>query len=197
MLVPLANCWDDPRLFDCLKANLVIMPKNVCPISLSLALLPLADNPFQVYPDLVDWTTMGVTCMIEKVWYAQQITLQKGKQVSPYIVELMSVLERTLNVAHTGNVSVIATSLMNPLWVGHSLVSHGTPTFHPCLNMAHTSTDAVYIPEAKWPQNKDTGQPCTSSRCSQVFNYGIAQWEVCNPNHHPAHVRPTRLFHFV
>lgn len=117
--------------------------------------------------------------MIERTWEAQQATLAKGLVVTPYIVELMCVLERTLNVAHTGNVGVIATSLMNPLWVGRSLVAHGTPTFHPCVKMGHASSqNRVFIPEEQWPRHKQTCQPLTSAKRSLTFNYGIQQWEV-------------------
>lgn len=68
----------------------------------------------------------------------------------------MSVLERALNVAHTGNVRVIATSLINPMFVGRSLVNHSTPTFHECVVMDHTALDAVHIPDLKFPRSQAT-----------------------------------------
>lgn len=105
--------------------------------------------------------------------------MEKGKRVSPYVVELASVLERTLNVAHTGNVAVIATTLMNRLYVGRSLMDHGTPTFNESVKMGHTHDDAVYVPEVLWPYNSDTREPITASRRSQIFNYGTDHWEVC------------------
>lgn len=119
--------------------------------------------------------------MIAKVWEHEQATLSKGLMVSPHIVELMCVLERTLNVAHTGNIAVIATSLMNPLWVGRSLVTHGTPTFHPCLKMGQTASQGrVTIPPDQWPRHKVTRQPLTCTKRSIIFNYGNQQWEVCS-----------------
>lgn len=98
--------------------------------------------------------------------------------MSPYIVELSSVLERALNVAHTGNVRVIATSLMNPLFVGRSLVDHGTPTLSDHIIMGQTANDPVHIPDIKFPRNHTTRQPLTASKRSQIFNYGVQHWEV-------------------
>lgn len=104
--------------------------------------------------------------------------MQKGLHVSPYILELTSVLERTLNVAHTGNVGVIATTLMDRLYVGRSLVDHGSPTFHECVKMDMSSQDPIRVPDIMWPRHPVTREPFTASRRSQIFNYGVDQWEV-------------------
>lgn len=94
------------------------------------------------------------------------------------MVELASVLERTLNVAHTGNVRVIATTLMNPLWVGRSLIDHGTPTFDKCVYMDLASKGGVRIVDTMWPRDQTTREPFTASKRSQIFNYGPEHWEV-------------------
>lgn len=137
----------------------------------------------KIYPDCFKWTTFGVTTLIEKLWESQRDIMLKGLKVSPYIVELSSVLERALNVAHTGNVRVIATSLMNPLLVGRSLLDHGTPTFSQSVIMGHTAKDSVFITEAEWPCHSSSKLPLTSSKRSQIFNYGINHWEVSLPIH--------------
>lgn len=87
-------------------------------------------------------------------------------------------LERTLNVGHTGNVAVIATTLMDRLYVGRSLIDHGSPTFHECVKTGHTRSDIVNIPDVLWPRHHDTKEPLSASRRSQIFNYGVDQWEV-------------------
>lgn len=132
----------------------------------------------QVYPQCFIWTTYALTTLLEKLWLSQRQRLLDGTQISPYMVELASVLERALNVAHTGNVRVIATSLMNPLFVGRSLVDHGTSTFHECVLMGQTSLDAVHIPDIQFPRNQVLRQPLTASKRSQIFNYGAHHWEV-------------------
>lgn len=132
----------------------------------------------QVYPQCVEWTTFAITSFIERLWDSQLPVLDKGLHVSPYIVELASVLERTLNVAHTGNVGVIATTLMDRLYVGRSLVDHGSPTFHDCIKMGLSPQDTLHVPDILWPRHPVTREPFTASRRSQIFNYGMDQWEV-------------------
>ena len=90
----------------------------------------------------------------------------------------MSILERTLNYAHTGNTRVIATSLMKPLFVGQSLIKHGTPTFSDVLRLGKTSGDRPYIPDRYWPRDALTQQPRVASKRSQILTYGAEQWEV-------------------
>lgn len=53
--------------------------------------------------------------MIGQAWDAEQALLSKSAMISPHTVEFMCLLERTLNVAYTGNVVVITAYLMNPL----------------------------------------------------------------------------------
>lgn len=127
------------------------------------------------------WTTYALTTLLEKLWASQRQALLDGRQVSPYMVELSSVLERALNVAHTGNVRVIATSLMNPLFVGRSLIDHGTPTFHECVLMGQTAYDPVHIQDVQFPRQQALRQPLTASKRSQILNYGVEHWEVCSP----------------
>ncbi|KAF7970095.1 hypothetical protein HWV62_25024 [Athelia sp. TMB] len=140
----------------------------------------------RIYPKCFLWTTYGITSMIEKLWDSQQEALQQGKKISPYIIELSSVLERALNVAHTGNTQVIATALMNPLWVGRSLVDHGTPTFPDSVIIGHTMQDGVHIPQSRWPRHQIHQLPLTASKRSQILNYGVEQWE---------HIYPLRSKH--
>lgn len=132
----------------------------------------------QVYPRCLEWTTFPITSLLEILWDSQQAALQNNQAISPYLVELASVLERTLNVAHTGNVAVIATTLMDPLYVGRSLVDHGSPTFHECLKITQLPKSSVSVPEHRWPRHMETREPFVASRRSQIFNYGIAHWEV-------------------
>lgn len=115
---------------------------------------------------------------MQKAWDHQRATLAAGKPVSPYHVELISVFERIYNFGNTGNAAVIATTLMNPLWVGLSLPEHGTPTFSSLLEMGKTAKDATYISDVNWPRNHLTKAPHTASKRSQIKNYGINHWEV-------------------
>ena len=125
------------------------------------------------------WTTYGVCEVLETVWNQIKGLLAEGKHVSPYMVEFISVLERTLNYAHTGNTGCIATTLMNPLWVGMSLIEHGSPTFRDIVDLG-TSGDGgrVGVPENLWPRHSITKMPLTASKRSQILTYGAIHWEV-------------------
>lgn len=88
-------------------------------------------------------------------------------------------LERTHNYAHTGNGRVIATGLMNPLFVGMALPKHGMPTFSDILKFGATSKDMPYISDKDWPRHALTKQPRIASKRAQILTYGIEHWEVC------------------
>ncbi|KAF7973291.1 hypothetical protein HWV62_15669 [Athelia sp. TMB] len=159
IIIPLAESWSEGPAFRELKKHLFIL----CP---------------GIYPDCIGWATYGIHTLIKKLYLSQADTLSGGREVSPYLVELASVLERTFAFAHTGNVRVIASKLMNSLLVGYCLIEHGTPLFHKCLNMGSTATDRVHIPPELWPCSRATKQPFVGSKRSQIFNYGVEHWEV-------------------
>ncbi|KIL55211.1 hypothetical protein M378DRAFT_182284 [Amanita muscaria Koide BX008] len=90
-------------------------------------------------------------------------------------VELCSALERALNFMHTGNVAIIATSAMNPLWIGLSIIHDGLP----CLNEAILPTVAnkILIDKAQWPLNS-RNMPVSASRCAQIRTYGLGHYNI-------------------
>lgn len=93
------------------------------------------------------------------------------------MVEFCSVIERALNFMHTGNTAVIATSVMNPLWIGLALVKDGFP----CLNAQIARLvdgKHVEIKAGRWPLSRLLHQPQSSSRRSQLFNYGESHFNV-------------------
>ena len=55
--------------------------------------------------------------LIEKIYDEGKIALERRDHPNPLLVELMSVAEHALNYMHTGNTAVIATSIMNALWI--------------------------------------------------------------------------------
>lgn len=116
--------------------------------------------------------------------------IRAGGQVPQYDVEIMSVFERTINFAHTGSARVLATTLMNPLWVGLSLIDHGTPTFRDLLVMGETASDRPYVPERLWPRHPTTKLPFVASKRAQILTYGAKHWEVCpqSSSHSYAHI---------
>lgn len=84
---------------------------------------------------------------------------------------MCSVAERALNYMHTGNVAVIATSVMNPMWIGHSIVHDGIP----CFNSRIVDFDRQGLPSVEksyWPYDSTIQQPMSSAKKSQIYVYG-------------------------
>lgn len=53
--------------------------------------------------------------------------MAKGGMINPLNIKLCAVLERALNYIHSRNTKVIATSIINPMWIGHALIKDGLP----------------------------------------------------------------------
>jgi hypothetical protein len=122
------------------------------------------------------WATYPLTCLLERVWNIGQTALVQTKLPSPTLVELCACLERALNFMHTGNAAVIATSLMNPLWIGLSIIHDGLPCLNPRVIPTLTSSTLVNV--AEWPYNHRL-EPKSASKGSQLRNYGQAHFKVC------------------
>jgi hypothetical protein len=124
--------------------------------------------------------TYGPCTLLRKLCDHYIPIIQNGGQVPEYAIEITSVIERTINFAHTGSTRVIATTLMNPLWVGLSLIDHGTPTFRDLLEMGETAADLPYISDRLWPRHPTTKLPFFASKRAQILTYGAKHWEVCH-----------------
>ena len=134
-------------------------------------------NWLQVFPSLYKWTTFPLTCLIEEVYHQGSKLFEHKKSDHAMMVELCSTLERALNYMHTGNTAVIATTVMNPLWIGRSVVKDGMPCLNPdilqVVNGKHICIDAK-----DWPCHDLSKQPHSSSRRSQVLTYGESHYNV-------------------
>ena len=113
--------------------------------------------------------------MLERVWDNAHEALKHGYHPEPTTVELCSALEHALNFMHTGNVSVIATSAMNPLWIGLSVILDGHPCINPTIVPSLTSTRLVN--DLQWPRN-NKGQPTSASRGAQIRTYSQGHFNV-------------------
>ena len=124
---------------------------------------------------IYNWTTYPLTCLLEHIWRIGNEALEAKTYPRPVLVELCASVERALNYMHTGNAAVIATSLMNPLWLGLSVVQDGLA----CVNMrlVPSFTRSVVINDQEWPYNK-ARQPKSASKGSQLRNYGQEHYNV-------------------
>lgn len=132
---------------------------------------------FQAYPRLYSWTTFPLTTLLKQIFEQQRAEIIAGRSPDPVLVDLCSVIERGINYMHTGNAAVIATSVMNPLWIGQALIQDGIP----CLNPKVVNTlMATYITicHEHWPYDETFNLPKCSSRKAQVTTYGEAHYNV-------------------
>jgi hypothetical protein len=125
---------------------------------------------------LYNWTTYPLTTLLSNVWKMGHDAITQKRHPDPVLVELCSALERALNFMHTGNVAVIATSAMNPLWIGLSIIHDGLPCINPAVVPSLTPT--VFIEKLRWPFNTRV-LPVSASRCAQIRTYGLGQYNVC------------------
>jgi hypothetical protein len=102
-----------------------------------------------------------------------------------FMVELASVLERALNFMHTGNTAVIATTVMNPLWIGRAILKDGFPSLNPSKVRIHGS-EYIQIDKKQWPTDLTMGNPHSSSRRAQTLTYGESHFSVCESLFSPA-----------
>lgn len=115
--------------------------------------------------------TYPLTCIIKALWKHCYERMQEKKPDALH-VEMCSVAERALNYMHTGNVAVIATTIMNPLWIGQAIIQDGMP----CYNPQMVTIDGSGVMRANrdmWPYDPNTHQPRSSARASQLYVYNL------------------------
>ena len=175
---PLTYAWGHPSIIEEIKPRTFLIQPDVC-CSHFMAWKDFLNiySLKKAYPALYNWTTFPLTSLIERVWTVGCEYSSSQRNVEPTTLEFCSCLERALNFMHTGNVSVIATSVMNPLWIGLSVIHDG----HPCINshIVPSLTATEFVNPSRWPTNAK-GQPASASRCSQIRTYGESHFNVCN-----------------
>lgn len=137
----------------------------------------LTNIVLQAFPALYQWTTYPLTALLEDVYKQTQPLFPTKKFKHAMMVEFCSVLERALNFMHTGNMAVIATTVMTPMWIGCAIVKDGFPCINPMIvqiiNSKHVQIDAL-----QWPQDRNRRRPHSSSRRSQILTYGEPHFNV-------------------
>lgn len=135
-----------------------------------------------MFPDLYNWTTYPLVSFIEILYEAEKRVIQQKKYPNTLLVEVCCAAERALNYMHTGNTAVIATSVMNPLWIGRSIVRDGLPCFNPqIVNIVQLSDRSkVVVIARKWPYDNVKHQPKSCSGRSQILTYGLPHYNVGN-----------------
>lgn len=94
--------------------------------------------------------------------------------------------ERALNYLHTGNAAVIATTVMNPLWIGRSLIADGLPCFNPEIAVV-SKNGPTNVKMELWPYDTQRHRPFTASARSQILTYGENHFNVSISFFHVIH----------
>jgi hypothetical protein len=119
---------------------------------------------------------------LEVLYEGEKQMMQRRKHPDTLVVEVCSAAERALNYMHTGNTAVIATSVMNPLWIGRSIIKDGLPCFNPdIVNVSQQSGHSkVVVVSRKWPYDALKHQPKSCSGKAQMLTYGMEHYNVSN-----------------
>jgi hypothetical protein len=132
---------------------------------------------YQAFPEVYNWTTYPLTVLLEQMYSQSKSRLATHNMKDTMLVELCSVAERALNYMHTGNAAVIATSVMNPLWIGRAIIQDGMPCINPkYMNIGLSSQLVIYAEQ--WPYNNSKYLPLTCSNRAQTLTYGETHFKV-------------------
>ncbi|KAI5996096.1 hypothetical protein EDC04DRAFT_2612806 [Pisolithus marmoratus] len=131
-----------------------------------------------IIPELFKCATYLVTALIEMFWAKHKQDLQDKRNIDACTVEVMSMLEQTLNFAHMGNAAVLSTRLMDWAWLSLGLLSDGFPALSDTF-IAHGALlmGQVMVRRHEWPVEAETRRPMTSSKRAQQLTYGEAHYE--------------------
>jgi hypothetical protein len=170
--------WNHPSVLDQIQANVILFKPEVCS-QYSLSVYPEQPlSSLQVYPNLYNWTTYPLVTFLEQIYEQAENAVKHGKRPEPVWIEICCAAERALNYMHTGNTAVIATSVMNPLWIGRSIVKDGFPCFNPRI-VAIRANSTITITDRKWPWDSTKHRPKSCSERCQVFTYNQNHYNVC------------------
>ena len=167
--------WQHGDLLKRVKESVVLFKPEVT-LSIAIFCCILNDLPLKAFPAIYNWTSFPLTCAIESI-FEQAMSNNIISKKDPLLVEICSVAERALNYMHTGNAAVIATSVMNPMWIGRAIIQDGLPCFNPKYVMTGNGT-RIKVNAEVWPFNKKKHQPLSSSKRSQVLTYGEQYFNV-------------------
>lgn len=177
IILPLARAWNEPEVLHKIKQHLVIFKPKVS-IVLQLANIMSLLPDLQVFPSLFDWVSYPIALLIERMYKQEIEKVNSGKAPCHMCIELVACLERVLCFCHTGNTSVFATSLMDPLGLSKGAMKDGFPVLlnifdRPLLN---ASKEGFCVDASKWPLKGH--YPAVASKRAQVLTYSIKHYMV-------------------
>ena len=114
------------------------------------------------------------------MWDERRTKLVIGGDISPHDVELMSMLERTLNYAHTGSGRVLTRTLMDRSFLSLGIINDGFPVINmDFMDFNQIVYRKVVVLTDHWPVDKQTKAPLICSRRCQHLTYSEGYAQVC------------------
>lgn len=114
--------------------------------------------------------------LLNELYKRKKENLRKKDMVPPVLIELISLLERALAYAHTGNARVLTRKLGDVTFVSRGLLQHSLPVLNPMmftLNMAVPGSEPVKILTSAWPCSNDHRRlPLMSSLRAVTLTWG-------------------------
>ena len=112
------------------------------------------------------------------MYKSQLKCIEESKPPSYFATEIIAMLERALNFAHTGNTRVLSRRLMDHFWLSMGIVYDGVPSISPSLGISTESNQLVNVNADLWPIDKQTNRPLTCSLAAIKFAYSEAHAQV-------------------
>jgi hypothetical protein len=128
---------------------------------------------------LFDWVSYPITILIKWLYEKEMKTIEDKARPSPYRLELIAALERTLCFCHTGSTAVLATSLMNPLGLSRGLTKDGFPMLLKVFvqpTILNARKHGLEIDPREWPLKDE--HPAIASRRAQILTYSLEHFMV-------------------
>ncbi|KAH9845958.1 hypothetical protein C2E23DRAFT_716408, partial [Lenzites betulinus] len=155
VMMPLSSACAHPTVLDAIKATSKVFRPGV-------------------FPDLMLWTTYPLRVLLEQFWSKVSPSLTPAVTTTPNPVdlEMIAILERLINFAHTGAMKVLATGVMDKLWPSRAVVDHGFPCFSPALFLGGDTGLLPSVSLNDWPRHLITGYPLVASKRALEITYG-------------------------
>lgn len=134
----------------------------------------------QFVPQLFQSATYPITSLLQHFWKTYKPHLKDNYIVDPPVLEMVAMLERALNYAHTGNAKVLTKKLMDRSWLSLSVIKDGMPCIsHHFISSGSMSTSLITVKSDKWPVDSVVHCPLTASRRTQLLTWGESHYQVC------------------
>ena len=127
-----------------------------------------------MFPRALLGVTYPLKCLLKQLFnhhIRPSLVPNPRARPSPIYVEMVAIVERLLNFAHTGNPKVIPSTLMGILTISRALLEHGFPWISKKL-MIYDTNYKPRVEVQNWPVSPGTKKPLSGVQRSIELTYG-------------------------